>query len=145
MVGGDGQGIPLGKLLKSAAPAEVKLLRRTLATVRVPRKGRGRPRSRLRRVIAAKAYDSDQARRELKRRGSELICPHAGVRRSRTGANCGAIANAGRWNARLRGWEITADWWYAMNTKAKCIRPFSMSPASSSRFGIYETAARVNE
>lgn len=81
MVVVDGQGVPLGKLLESASPAEVKLLDRTLATVRVPRVGRGRPRSRLRRVIADKAYDSDRARRELKRRGSELICPHRKNRR----------------------------------------------------------------
>ena len=81
MVVVDGQGVPLGKLLESASPAEVKLLARTLATVRVPRKGRGRPRSRLRRVIADKGYDSDQARRDLKRRGSELICPHRCNRR----------------------------------------------------------------
>jgi len=81
MVVVDGQGVPLGKLLESASPAEEKLLARTLATVRVPRAGRGRPKSRLRRVIADKAYDSDRARRELKRRGSELIWPDRKNRR----------------------------------------------------------------
>lgn len=81
MVVVDGQGVPLGKLLESASPAEVKLLARTLATVRVPRVGPGRPRSRLRRVIADKGYDSDRARRELQRRGGELICPHRKNRR----------------------------------------------------------------
>jgi len=77
----DGQGVPLGKLLESASPAEAKLLSRTLAAVRVPRAGRGRPRSRLRRVIADKGYASDRARRELQRRGTELICPHRKNRR----------------------------------------------------------------
>jgi len=81
MVVVDGQGVPLGKHLDSASPAEVKLLSRTLATVRVPRRGRGRPKSRLRRVIADKAYDSDAARRELQRFGTELICPHRKNRR----------------------------------------------------------------
>ena len=78
MVVVDGQGVPLGKLLESASPAEVKLLARTLATVRVPRAGRGRPKSRLRRVIADKAYDSDRARRELKRRGFRHLLLVAG-------------------------------------------------------------------
>ena len=81
MVGIDGPGVPLGKLLESASPAEVKWLPRTLATVRVPRAGHGRMRSRLRRVIADKGYDRDRARRELKRRGSELICPQRKHRR----------------------------------------------------------------
>ncbi len=33
------------------------------------------------RIVGDKAYDSDRARRELNRRGSELICPHRKNRR----------------------------------------------------------------
>jgi transposase len=76
MVVVDGQGIPLGSRLESASPAEVTLIEATLAQVKVPRKGRGRPRSRPERVIADKAYDSAPLRKRLKRRGIELICPH---------------------------------------------------------------------
>lgn len=76
----DGQGIPLGALLASAAPAEVTLAETTLAQVRVPRR-RGRPRKNPQRVIADRGYDSDPLRRRLKRRGIELIVPYRGNNR----------------------------------------------------------------
>jgi transposase len=59
----------------------VKLVERTLAQVRVPRAGRGRPRSKPERLIADRAYDSDPLRRRLKQRGIQLICPHRKNRR----------------------------------------------------------------
>ena len=76
MVVADGQGVPLGELLDSASPAEVKLLEKTLAQVAVPRSGPGRPRNKPRRLIYDKACDSDPLRKRLKNRGIELICPH---------------------------------------------------------------------
>ncbi len=66
----------MGIHLDSASPAEVTLLEPTLATIAVPRSGRGRPRQKPERVIADKAYDSDPLRSRLKRRGIELIVPH---------------------------------------------------------------------
>jgi transposase len=48
----------------------------TLAQVRVPRSGRGRPKSKPQRLIADRAYDSDPLRQRLRARGIELICPH---------------------------------------------------------------------
>jgi transposase len=81
MVVVDGQGIPLGGTLASASPSEVKLIEATLDQVKVPRGGRGRPRKRMPRLIADKAYDSDPLRKRLKQRGIDLICPH---RRNRT-------------------------------------------------------------
>jgi transposase len=51
-----------------------------LRSVRVPHSGRGRPRKRLRRVIADKGYDSDPLRQRLRDRGTDLIVPY----RSRT-------------------------------------------------------------
>jgi transposase len=81
MVVVDGQGIPLGNHLDSASPAEVRLVARTLAQVRVPRGGRGRPKSRVRRLIADRAYDSDPLRKQLHAQGIELICPHRQNRR----------------------------------------------------------------
>jgi len=59
----------------------VTLAEATLATIAVPHKGPGRPRSRPERVIADRAYDSDPLRKRLKKRGIELICPH---RKNRT-------------------------------------------------------------
>jgi len=59
----------------------VTLVAKTLAQVRVPRRGRGRPRSKPERLIADLGYDSDPLRRQLKARGIELICPHRKNRR----------------------------------------------------------------
>jgi len=81
MVVVDGQGIPLGAQLASASPAEVSLAESTLGQVKVPRWGRGRPRSKPRRVIADRAYDSDPLRERLQRRGIELLVPHRKRRR----------------------------------------------------------------
>ncbi len=71
----------MGIHLDSASPAEVTLLEPTLATIAVPRAGRGRPRQKPDRVIADRAYDSDPLRSRLKRRGIELIVPHRRGRR----------------------------------------------------------------
>ena len=57
------------------------LVERTLAHVRVPRPGRGRPKSKPERLIADLGYDSDPLRRQLGARGIELICPHRKNRR----------------------------------------------------------------
>jgi transposase len=76
MVVVDGQGIPLGGTITSASPAEVRLAEETLETIRVPRQGRGRPKSRPKRLIADKAYDSDKLRASLKERGIRLLVPY---------------------------------------------------------------------
>jgi transposase len=76
MVVVSGQGVPLGNHLDSASPSEVTLLEKTLETIKVPRKGCGRPRKKPKRIIADKGYDSDPLRDRLYRRGIELICPY---------------------------------------------------------------------
>ena len=73
MVLADGRGTPLGVYLDSASPAEVRLLESTLCTVAVPTKGR--PRRYPERLIADRGYDSNGARRWLKRRGIQPIIP----------------------------------------------------------------------
>ena len=81
MVVVDGQGIPLGSLLASASPAEVKLAEETLEAINVPRPGRGRPKKRPKRLIADKAYDSDPLREQLKHLKIDLIVPHRSNRK----------------------------------------------------------------
>lgn len=76
MVVVDGQGLPIGSTLASASPAEVRLAEETLEAVKVPRKGRGRPKKRPLRLIADKAYDSDPLRKRLKVFKIDLIVPH---------------------------------------------------------------------
>jgi transposase len=79
----DGQGVPIGAQLAPANLSEFRLAESTLARVRVPRRGRGRPRKRLRRVIADKGYDSDPLRQRLRDRGTELIAPYLSTRKKR--------------------------------------------------------------
>jgi transposase len=76
MVVVDGNGIPIGAQLASAQLAECRLAESTLARVRVPRKGRGRPRSHLKRVIADRGYDSNALRTRFQERRTELIVPY---------------------------------------------------------------------
>jgi transposase len=76
MVVVDGQGIPLGSTITSASPAEVRLAEETLSTIKVPRPGRGRPKSRPKRLIGDKAYDSDKLRASLAGRGIRLLVPY---------------------------------------------------------------------
>jgi transposase len=75
MVVVDGKGIPLGVRIVSATPAEVTLLEETMSTIRVPRKGRGRPKQKPKRVVADKAYDSFELRERFWMRGIDLIVP----------------------------------------------------------------------
>jgi transposase len=69
----DGHGTPLGAIIASASPAEVRLIPWLLQARVLPQ----RPR----RVIYDRAADSDELRRTLRRRRIELISPH---RRNRT-------------------------------------------------------------
>ena len=76
MVVVDGEGLPLGIHVTSATPAEVTLVEPTLKTIRVPRRGVGRPRQNPARLIGDRAYDSDPLRRRLRRRGVTAIIPY---------------------------------------------------------------------
>jgi len=59
----------------------VKLVDQTLETIKVTRNGPGRPRKRPDRLIADKGYDSDPLRKDLKKRGIDLIVPHRSNRK----------------------------------------------------------------
>ena len=75
MVLAHGGGLPLGVRLESASPEEVTLAEATLAEVKAPRP-KGRPRTKQKRVIADRAYDSGPLRERLKKRGIDLIVPY---------------------------------------------------------------------
>jgi transposase len=74
--GGRWQRSSTGKPYHSASPAEVRLAEKTLQQIKVPEKGPGRPRTRPKRVIGDKAYDSDPLRKKLRKRGINLLSPH---------------------------------------------------------------------
>jgi transposase len=69
-------GTPLGVYVCSAKPSEHHVAEPVLAAIKVPRDGRGRPRSKPRRVIADKGYDSDPLRQRMQRRGIDWIAPY---------------------------------------------------------------------
>lgn len=71
----------MGIRLASASPAEVTLLEPTLDDTQVPPHDRRRKRPVPQRLIADRAYDSDEHRKRLAERGVELICPHRKNRR----------------------------------------------------------------
>jgi len=64
----------VGSKLASASPAEIKLLDDTLATVEVG--NADREEQLWKRLIADRAYDSDQKRAELHAQGIDFIVPH---------------------------------------------------------------------
>jgi transposase len=76
----DGNGTPMAVLTESASVHEVKLIEPLVKRVRIPRRGRGRPKTKSKRLIYDKAADSDPLRRRLKRRGTDLIAPHRAKR-----------------------------------------------------------------
>jgi transposase len=76
MVLADGQGPPLGVCVEAASPAEVKLLERTLDSVKVKRRrGKNRRPHKPARLIADRGYDSNPARALLVKREIEPLIP----------------------------------------------------------------------
>jgi IS5 family transposase len=64
----DGSGVPIGALLDSASPAEVRLAERLRPAVA------GKPQ----RLVADRGYDSNRFRHHLSSRGTEPIIPARG-------------------------------------------------------------------
>ena len=71
----DGNGLPIGFCLASANHHEIKLAAPTLQSVRVPRRGRGRPKQRPKELVADKAYDSRSFRGWLRSLGIKPTIP----------------------------------------------------------------------
>ncbi len=71
----EGNGLPIGFCLESANHHEVTLAVATLETVRVPRRGRGRPKQRPKELVADKAYDSKRFREWLRSKGIKPTIP----------------------------------------------------------------------
>ena len=70
----DGNGIPIGFHLDSAAPAEVKLAEQTLKSVRV-KSYKGQVKTRPHLLCADRAYDSRAFRKTLRKRGVKVCVP----------------------------------------------------------------------
>jgi transposase len=71
----EGRGRPLAAVLTAGQAGDNPQLEPLLDAVRVPRRGRGRPRRRPDRIVADKAYSHPSTRRALRRRGIAVTIP----------------------------------------------------------------------
>lgn len=86
MVASEAFGIPVGFHLAAANRHDATLALDTLSTVRVPRSGCGRPKTRILELAMDKGFDSRELRRALTRRGIRASIPlikRRGKRRQR--------------------------------------------------------------
>ena len=75
MLVADGNGLPIGFELARANHHEIKLAVPTLRSVRVPRRGQGRPKQQPKELVADKAYNSRSFRGWLRSRGIKPTIP----------------------------------------------------------------------
>ena len=108
MLAADGNGLPIGFELAGANHHEVKLAVGTLETVRVPRRGRGRPKQRPKELVADKAYDSRRFREWLRSKGIRPTIPLTSV--ARGSAQAGRPVRAGPGYAERWKVERTFAW-----------------------------------
>ena len=104
----DGKGLPIGLSLHPSRLANrSKLIEPTLDTIRVPRIGACRPRTKIKRLIYDRAADYASLRVRLKEeRGIDLICPHRKIAniRGRIGENSPDIKGGGLSNVPICGY-----------------------------------------
>ena len=86
MVVSEAHGLPVAFLLEAANTHESQLARDVLANVKVPRVGKGRPKTRILVLAMDKAFDTVSLRRDLRKRGIKTSIPERrrrGKRRQR--------------------------------------------------------------
>lgn len=71
----DGKGRPLAIVVTGGQRNDGAVLEQVLADIRVPRRGRGRPRTRPEAVLADKAYAAGITRKMLQHRGIKVVIP----------------------------------------------------------------------
>jgi transposase len=100
----DGKGTPLGLLVASANPSEIRLAEPTLATIRVPQM-KGKPKSRPKELVADKGYDSKSFRQRLRNRGIRPCIPYRDFGHERVGRKPDLSGYSERWHVeRTFGW-----------------------------------------
>ncbi len=75
MVVSEAHGIPLSLAITASSTHESTVVDEVLAKVRVPRQGRGRPKTRILELALDRAFDSQELRRRLRRRGIRASIP----------------------------------------------------------------------
>jgi len=79
----DGKGRPLAVILTPGQRNDSTQLEPVLDAIRVPRVGRGRPRTRPDRVLCDKGYSYPKCRQALERRGIKAVIPERRDQRER--------------------------------------------------------------
>ena len=87
-------GIPVALAIPAASTHESTVVDELLGKVRIPRPGRGRPRSRIRELALDKAFDGGELRRRLRRRGIRASIPERKPQTVRQTSSEGAQAKA---------------------------------------------------
>ena len=126
-----------------------------LGRIRVPRPGRGRPRTRPGRVLADKAYGSRANRAYLRRRGIRCTIPEKADQSATARPGAATVAArplstpkttrpATRWSAGSAGASATAPWPPATTSWPSATKPPSASPPSTNgSYRTYETRPRA--
>ena len=86
MVVSEAGGLPVTFLLEAASTHESQLARDVLTKVRIPRLGKGHPKTRILNLAMDKAFDAISLRRDLRKRGMKTSIPERkrrGQRRQR--------------------------------------------------------------
>ena len=103
----DSHGLPVGLLIESASPHEVKLVDSTLVEMVIP----DAPSN----LVGDNAYDSDKLDIELKRYGIEVIAPHRSNRKNKT-------QDGRRLRRYLRRWKIERLFAWLQNFRRLVVR-----------------------
>ena len=100
----DGNGTPIGLLVESANPAEIKLAQPTLATIHVSRSCH-KPKCRPKELVADKGYDSKAFRQSLRKRGIKPCIPYRNFGHPKRGPKPDLSGYLERWHVeRTFGW-----------------------------------------
>lgn len=83
MVVSEAGGLPVAFLLEAANTHELQLARDVLAKIRIPRLGKGRPKTRILMLAMDKAFDAVSLRRGLRKRGIKTSIPERNRRGKR--------------------------------------------------------------
>lgn len=121
----DGRGLPLAVVLTGGNVNDSTAFDSVLDTVRVPRTGAGRPRTRPEVVIGDKAYSSRAIRQALRRRGIRAVIPE----RADQKANRSRRGRAGG-----RPPAFDRDLYRARNVVERCFNRLKQFRAIATRF-----------
>jgi hypothetical protein len=136
---------PLSVVVTAGQRGDSPQFEAVMAGIRVPRLGRGRPRTRPNKVRADKAYSSRHNRAYLRRRGIGCTIPRRTTRSAtasgvvlmavgRRGSASSTIASAMPWSAGSTASSATVRWRPVTTSSASATRPPCLWPQSTNGY-----------